>query len=203
MELRLHAVLKTLLFLACCLASCHDYGELQSPTPGLMISTDQELFALITQTQPFTSYALFPNADSVTSGTLNGSTAHQPLVRVSINDTAQRALQNGRLPAGTRFPDGSIILKQIMSGGPDGVPIHAELFGVHRDVVGAGQTILYAVIYKDQSNPLASNGWLWAEFQIDGTPFFSITRKGQACTECHSREQGVQNDFVRTFERQR
>jgi hypothetical protein len=100
---------------------------------------------------------------------------------VRINGKASGVLQNGRLPAGSGFPDGSIIFKQIISG---------------------GQTSLYAVMYKDSKNPLAGNGWLWAEFQPDGTPFIPLTRKGGNCIGCHSRELGLQHDFVRTFERQ-
>jgi hypothetical protein len=158
--------------------SCTDLGE---TTPSRHISTDAELFHIVTVEQPFSSFSLFPNADSVTSGTLNGSTAHQPVVRVSMNATAFHALSNGRLPAGARFPDGSIIFKQIRQGTePD----------------------LYAVIYKDRGNPLAGNGWLWAEIRPDGTPFISLTLGGSNCTGCHAGELGQLNDFVRTFERQ-
>lgn len=154
----------------------------EMPPVSQQISSDAQLFTLVTQIQPFALYALFPRADSVTSGTLNGSNAHQPMVRVSMNAKAFSALQNDTLPAGTAFPDSSIILKQIISG---------------------GQTILYALIYKDRSNPLAGNGWLWAEYQLDGVVMYSITNRGSSCTGCHAREQGPQHDFVRTFERQR
>lgn len=158
--------------------SCTDQGE---TPPSRYISTDAELFHLVTVEQPFSNYTLFPGADSVTSGTLNGSTAHQPLVRVSMNATAFHALNNGRLPAGSEFPDGSIIFKQIRQG---------------------TETDLYAIIYKDPDNPLAGNGWLWAEIRPDGTPFISLTLGGRNCAGCHARELGPLNDFVRTFERQ-
>mgnify|MGYP002065748354 CR=1 FL=1 len=165
-----------------CILSCKDQGD---PPPNLareIIASDAQLFGVVTQVQPFTSYSLFPDVDSVTSGTLNGSNAHRPMVRVSMNATAFGALRADTLPAGTSFPDGSIIFKQIIS---------------------AGQTSLYAIIYKDRNNLLAGNGWLWAEFLPDGTPFISLTRKGANCTGCHSLEQGSRHDFVRTFERQR
>lgn len=161
------------------LLSCKDRGnELRLSAP---ISSDGELFSHITRVDPFSTYNLFPNVDSATSGTLNGSTAHQPLVSVRLNGIATNTLQNGRFPAGSSFPDGSVIFKQIISG---------------------GQTSLYAVMYKDAANPLAGNGWLWAEFYPDGSPFISLARKGANCTACHSREQGLQHDLVRTFERQ-
>jgi hypothetical protein len=104
------------------------------------------------------------------------------MIRVSMNATAMSALRADTLPAGSSFPDRSIILKQIITG---------------------GQTSLYAILYKDRNNTFASNGWLWAEITPDGTPFISLTRKGVNCTGCHSLEQGPRRDFVRTFERQR
>ena len=58
-------------------------------------------------------------------------------------------------------------------------------------------------MYKDASNTLASDGWLWAEFSPDGSVGYSVSNRGTACTSCHQREQGPQNDLVRTFERQR
>ena len=173
---------RTLLFalIAIMISSCRSDEAPQPPVDG-KISTDQQLFTLISQTQPYSSYTLFPNADSVTQGTLNGSNAHQPMVRVSMNAVALNALQNDTLPAGSSFPDGSIIFKQIRTG---------------------GQTTLFAVIYKDRSNSLAANGWLWAEYAPNGNVAYSIDRGGSGCFSCHAREQGPQNDFVRTFERQ-
>lgn len=166
---------------SCAEEATNDPGSGATPDPGPGVTSDSALFTQVTQTEPFTSYTLFPNADSVTSGTLNGSTAHQPLVRVSINTTAFNALQAGILPAGTRFPNGSVVFKEIITG---------------------GQTTLYAVMSKDSANSLAGNGWLWAEYYPDGRVAISVEGGGSACVSCHSREQGVQNDYVRTFERQ-
>jgi hypothetical protein len=58
-------------------------------------------------------------------------------------------------------------------------------------------------MYKDTANPLAGSGWLWAEFSAAGAPLYSVSNRGSACTGCHRRERGPQNDLVRTFERQR
>lgn len=171
-----------------CLMSCRDKGavEQQQPVlPNAPISSDSALFRLVTRTQPFPTYALFPNAAAETTGTLNGSTAHRPIVRVSMNATAYGALLNGRLPSGGKFPEGSIVFKQI------------------KDSVGAA--VLYAVLYKERANPLAEpqSGWLWAEFSPTGNIAYSVNLRGAGCIGCHSREQGPHNDFVRTFERQR
>jgi hypothetical protein len=161
--------------------SCRDQGDEVSEAFS-QISSDVELFRYITQVDPFTSYVLFPRVDSVTSGTLNGSTAHQPLVRVSLNEKAMSALHNDSLTAGSEFPVGSVLFKQIKMG---------------------DSTVLYAVILKAPGSPLSGNGWLWAEFNPDGSPYISLTRRGTNCVGCHSRERGLQHDLVRTFERQR
>lgn len=158
-------------------------GDRPTTTTTSGVSSDSALFRVLTETEPFGSYSLFPNAEAVTAGTLNGSTAHGPLVRVSLNATAAGALQNGRLPPGTRFPNGSVIFKEIQTSG--------------------GATIVYAVMYKDGGNRLASNGWLWAELYPTGSVAYSISNRGAGCTGCHLLEQGRQNDLVRTFERQR
>lgn len=79
------------------------------------IRDDASLFRLISQTDAFGLYTVFPNADEFTTGSLNGSEAHRPVIRVSLNATAAGALQNGRLPSGARFPDGSIVFKEIRS----------------------------------------------------------------------------------------
>ena len=147
------------------------------------VRDDASLFQLITQTEPFGANPLFPNVDEFTTGRLNGSAAHRPVVRVSLNARALSALQNGRLPAGSRFPDGSILVKQVRSS------------------AGAPDT-LYAVMYRDGTNTLAGNGWVWAEFGPSGSVAYSVSNRGAGCTGCHLLERGPQNDLVRTFERQ-
>jgi len=142
------------------------------------------LFERITQTDPFGRYVVFPNADEFTVGDLNGSEAHRQVIRVSLNATAAAALQGGRLPAGGQFPDGSIVFKEI------------------RPSASASPSV-YAVMVKDRANTLSGNGWLWAEYSPSGSVVFSVTNRGNACTSCHLRQQGLQNDLVRSFERQR
>jgi len=178
------------LLLACALgfalacAGCGDSDDGSGPPApdgADRISTDAELLALVTQTEPFAGYALFPNADSVVAGTLNGSEAHAPMVRVSLSAKAAGALVDGALPPGGSFPDSSIVFKEIRSG---------------------ATTTFYAVMYKDRDNPLAANGWVWGEFRANGSTLFSVANRGSGCVSCHMREQGPDNDLVRTFERQ-
>ncbi|MGH9383347.1 MAG: cytochrome P460 family protein [Vicinamibacterales bacterium] len=170
--------------------SCGNQGGTQSGAPTSpstsrsAIRDDAALFRLIAQTDAFTRYTVFPNAEEFTTGRLNGSEAHRPVIRVSLNATAAGVLQNGRLPSGARFPDGSVVFKEI------------------RPTATASPT-LYAVMYKDSGNSLAGNGWLWAEYGPTGAVVISVTNRGSACTSCHQRELGPQNDLVRSFERQR
>ena len=155
-----------------------------APTPTVTeIASDADLFALVTKTEPFSAYRLFPNADEIASGTLNGSSAHRPLVRTSLNATAFGALQNGRLPNETAFPNGSIVFKEVRTE--------------------SGTTVTYAIMYKSPVNRLAGGGWLWAELSPSGTVGYSVSNRGAGCTGCHALERGVLNDLVRTFERQR
>jgi hypothetical protein len=152
-------------------------------TDGGAIVSDSALFTLVTSRQPFSGYSRFPNLDTGPDGTLAASSAHQPLIRVSMNTTAAGALRNGKLPSGATFPDGSVIFKEVLTSGQS--------------------PNLYAIMYKDRTNTLAGNGWLWAEYRPDGGVGFSIINRGNGCTGCHALDQGPQNDFVRTFERQR
>ena len=154
-----------------------------APPPDAGVMSDSDLFTLVTQTQPFAAYTRFPSLPTDPDGILTASSAHQPLIRVSVNATAAGALQNGKLPSGAKFPDGSIIFKEVLTSG--------RLPSVS------------ALMYKDGNNTQAGNGWLWAEYRPDGGVVFSIMNKGDACTGCHALAQGRQNDSVRIFERQR
>jgi len=80
------------------------------------VSADAALFRRITEMDPLTSYTNFPEAEEYTTGRLNGSEAHRPVIRVRLNATARDALSGGRLPAGARFPDGAIVVPR--SEGP-------------------------------------------------------------------------------------
>jgi hypothetical protein len=166
------------------LAACGgDDGTSPEPDPVERIDTDAELLDLVMQREPFTTFTLFPNTDSLISGRLEGSEAHQPLVRVSMNAKALTALVSDTLPDGATFPDSSIIFKEVR---------------------GSSTIFFYAVMYKDRDNPLAANGWLWGEYRSNGLDFpnGSIQRSGANCVGCHSLEEGPGNDLVRTFERQ-
>lgn len=177
----------TLLLVLAAAAACGENNDppvAPSPGAGSPVRDNASLFQLISQTEPFAAYTLFPDAEEFTDGRLVGSEAHRPIVRVTMNALASSALQNGRLPDGSRFPDGSIIFKEV------------------RPRIGEAPNT-YAVMYKDPGNAFAADGWVWAEFAPSGSSIYSIANRGSACTSCHQLEQGTRNDLVRTFERQR
>ena len=147
------------------------------------IRDDASFFRQFTQTDPLSRYTVLPNAEEFTTGRLDGSEAHRPMVRVSLNATAMNSLQNGRLASGATFANGSIVLKEIRSSAPSA-------------------TSLYVVMMKDSGNSLAGDGWLWAEYGPTGSVAFSVSNRGSACISCHRRQQGTENDLVRSFERQ-
>lgn len=98
--------------------------------------------------------------------------------RLRFNSIAAGALDiNGELPAGNTFPDGSLIVKEIISG---------------------GEISLYAVMKKDLSSNSAASGYLWAEYQTNGTVVFSAAKAGSGCIGCHS--ESPNRDLVRTFD---
>jgi hypothetical protein len=178
-----------------CGASTSPQGPAPAPSAGAAppvttlppvppVTDDASLFRLFTQADPVSGYVPFPDAEEFATGRLNGSEAHRPLVRVRLNARAAGALVAGRLPAGGRFPDGSLLVKEVR---PD----------------AAAAVDVYAVMYRDAASPLAGEGWIWAEFRPDGSVLYPVAGRGRSCTGCHARAQGPENDRVRTFERQR
>lgn len=78
--------------------------------------------------------------------------------KLRFNKTAYAALtDNGKLPSNKKFPDGSLIVKDVQSNGQ------------------------YALMYKKNGS------WLWAEINTDGSVAFSTTKEPSgACISCHS-----------------
>ena len=107
------------------------------------------------------------------------ASAHSKYFRVRFNTVAQAALtNNGRLPQGATFPNGSLIVKELYDS--------------------ATAPLKYlAMMYKDSSHALAVNGWVWLELKGDGGNYISATEKGAQCTGCHAANS---RDQVRLFD---
>jgi hypothetical protein len=85
---------------------------------------------------------------------------------------------DGRLPKGAVFPNGTIIVKEAYS----------DLNGFLTQ---------YAIMKKETTNKYTRNGWLWYEVNSYGTKPYSISVKGQKCINCHTRPATI--DATRTF----
>ena len=132
---------------------------------------DQELFDEI-ESSSFTYYQ--------NGNTLNpqGGSPHGDF-KLKFNATAQAALDgNGELPVGSTFQEGSMLIKEVVNL--------------------SGEVTLIVAMKKASNNENAALGWLWAEYNPDGSTVISAADKGAACTSCHS--SGPNRDFVKTFD---
>lgn len=84
---------------------------------------------------------------------------------------------DGKFPSGNNFQDGSLIVKEVYSG---------------------GNLSLYAVMKKDSKSKFSGSGWLWAEYELNGNARFSIGKKGDGCISCHSNSPN--RDLTRSFD---
>jgi hypothetical protein len=153
--------------------SCRkDEAPIANPEPEEI--TDANLYEAVKSSS---GYSYYRNNDSIKAS--SKETAHGPWFRVRFNSIAKAALtDNGKLPAGKTFPEGSIVVK--------------ELFETQQ-----GGLKYLAVMQKNTSNSQAGGTWLWGEYEGDGKVFYSISQKGGGCVGCHSNND---RDKVRTFE---
>ncbi|MBL7924037.1 MAG: cytochrome P460 family protein [Bacteroidia bacterium] len=109
-------------------------------------------------------YAYYSGTPVITEG-LGG--AHG-FMKVRFNSVAQTALDSsGKLPTGSAFPNGSVIVKEVYNS------------------LGGGLQ-LYAVMKKENWNEYAGSSWLWGEYRPGGEVVFSVAKKGNGCISCHS-----------------
>lgn len=102
---------------------------------------------------------------------LSGSSGPHGTFKLRFNAIANKALtDNGKLPVSGSFPEGSLIVKDIYSG---------------------GSISLYAFMYK------RGGSWLWGEIAPNGNILYSVNKNPSTCTGCHS--QTGQRDLVVSF----
>ena len=98
--------------------------------------------------------------------------------KLRFNSIAQATLDtSGALPAGSQFPENSIIVKDIYKG---------------------GSLAIYAVMQKKASDPNVASGWVWVEYGPSGNEIYRASLKGAGCTGCHSTDK--HRDYVKTFD---
>jgi len=148
-----------------CFTQCKKEEEATGP--------DKELYDEATASYGFSYYVNTPN---ITASSM--SSAHTPFMRVRFNSIAQSALDStGKLPHGSSFPNGSLIVKELYD-------------------TQTGPLALYAIMKKDSSDANARANWLWAEIEPDMTVLVSVSKKGSGCTGCHS----AGRDYTRIFD---
>jgi len=145
-------------------------GCTKTPEPSLppviiplpVINTEADLFRISNYDSTFYWY-LNSNERRLSAN----ASAHSPWMRVRFNEIAATVLSDsGRLPVNGFFPRGSLIVKELFEGEND--------------------TLRYlAVMYKDSLHPQQAYGWVWGEYEINGTPLITLNSKGSICTSCH------------------
>ncbi len=164
--------LKTLafvcLFIGILVACTKEKGlpQVAEPIPSelVLLSSNKQLFDTANALPLFTYYK--NSLDTIPSAK---ETGHSKFYRVRFNSIALAALSdNGRLPANAKFPEGSMIVKELYS-------------------TQGGELRFYATMYKNSKHPDAVNGWLWQEIRANGDAFIGIESKGVQCTNCHGR----------------
>lgn len=132
--------------------------------------TDTELYNMAKETNGFTFFKKTATLLAKSSGT--GHSA-QPLLRTRYNAIAAAKLDtNGRIMAGTTFPEGSLIVKELYNN--------------------ATTLARYAVLYKKPSSADAdAKGWVWGYINADGSVVNAAAQKGSGCTGCHSQTDNI------------
>jgi hypothetical protein len=122
------------------------------------------------------SYTYYQNSNTILNAA--GNSPHGTF-KLKFNGTAQAALDStGKLPVGSEFPTGSLIVKEIYSGGTS--------------------LTLYAIMKKAPGNVNAGSNWLWSEYKPGGETVVSVTDKGSGCISCHSGN--VNRDLTNSFD---
>ncbi len=101
----------------------------------------------------------------------SGANGPHGTFKLKFNKIAYSALTvGGKLPVGAKFPEGSLVVKEAISGG----------------------TInLYAIMYKH------NNSWLWCEIRPDYSVIYSVKKEPSPCISCH--QQSGNRDLVNSF----
>lgn len=136
--------------------------------------SDAALLDLIKSPAGYTYYK--NNTDTLLS---DPSSPHDRYARIRFNSIAAAAMNNDLSNlGGSRFPDGSIIVKELYPR-------------------SGGNLSLWAAMFKTSVDNNTGGGWVWGEYRLNGDILFSTSQKGVGCISCHSAAGNV--DLVRTF----
>ncbi len=149
--------------------------EEQKEDPALAKGlTDESMYASVKDNS---GYVYYKNDASIKAS--SKSTAHGTWFNLLFNSVASAALtDNGKLPVGVSFPEGSIVVKELYETQQGGLKY-------------------IAVMQKASKNENQNGGWVWGEFEADGKVYSGIGTKGGGCAGFHS---SCDRDKVRAFE---
>ena len=133
---------------------------------------DTELYDMANTTQGF---VWFKYSDEYLPQS-SGSGHNFPKLRTRFNDVAAQLLDSvGKIQTGISFPDGALIVKELISDGNS----------VER----------YAILLKDSDNKFADDqGWVWGYINTDKSVAISAVEKGNDCISCHQQSGNI--DYV-------
>ncbi len=159
-----------LLFIIGLVAGCKKEDSPVAPASVQSTTTEAALYMLGKSPAGFTFYKNSP--DTLSKG---GNSGHpDAFLRTRYNSIAAKYLDaNGKVKAGTVFPDSSLIVKELFT--------NKEL-------------TTYVFLFKKKGDTNAdANGWVWAETSPSGTATYPAGNKGAGCTGCH----GTGIDYTR------
>lgn len=138
---------------------------------------DQQLYDLAKETSGF---VWFKNSSSILNKS-SGSGHAEPFLRTRYNSVAASKLDsNGKIIAGTTFPEGSLIVKELYN---------------NSSTLGR-----YAILYKKAGTSVTdAKGWVWGYMNSDGSVVESATKKGTACINCHSQSDNIDYMLMNKF----
>lgn len=122
--------------------------------------TDQSIFQKLKET----GYTTVGHSGD----TLPAMGPHSGYILVKFNKIASASLNDSMiLPINKALPQGSMVVKEIYNK-------------------KGGVLSLYAIMLKDSTHVNSKNGWIWAEYNPDGSAAYSISNKGAGCVFCHA-----------------
>lgn len=147
------------------IALLNDACQKDEPAVGI----DETMYTL---SVPTTGFVWYKKSD-VRLAKSSGSGHSSPLFRTRYNDIAATMLDsNGKILAGASFPEGSLIVKELIEND--------------------NSISRYAVLYKQSSHASAdANGWIWGYINSDGTVAIPASDKGDGCISCHSQSDNI------------
>lgn len=133
---------------------------------------DKELYDLANTTEGFVWFN-YSNAYLPQS---SGSGHNFPKLRTRFNAVAAQMLDSvGRIQPGITFPEGALIVKELIN-----------------DDNSLGR---YAILLKDSDSKFAdAHGWIWGYINSDESIAISAVDKGQDCISCHQQAENI--DYI-------